>query len=154
MSQDGKREEGGMPQVLEARVEYELARAQRDLNEAREQQAATSEILRVISNSPEDLEPVFQAILENATRLCEANFGNMYVRDGDSFRIMAAHNTPAAFVEARKRALYSPGPKTATAAWFRRRQSFMSLISQRSSRMPNAIREQSMPSSSAVFGLF
>jgi hypothetical protein len=88
-------------------LECRFTQAQRELNEVREQLAATSEILRVISNSPKDLEPVFQAMLENATRLCEANFGNMYVRDGGSFRIMAAHNTPAAFV--RKRALFSPG---------------------------------------------
>src|SRR6266516_5604481 len=74
-----------------------------DLSEALEQQTATSEILGVISSSPGDLEPVFQAMLANATRLCEANFGSLYLYEGDAFRITAMHNAPPAYEEVRRR---------------------------------------------------
>src|SRR5262249_8035217 len=75
----------------------------RELTEALEQQTATSEILQVISSSPGDLQPVFETIVANATRLCEANFGNMYLRDGETFQLAATHNTPLALVEERRR---------------------------------------------------
>jgi two-component system, NtrC family, sensor kinase len=85
----------------------------RDLSEALEQQTATSEVLRVISSSPGELEPVFQAMLENATRLCEAKFGTMYFREGDAFRAVAMHGAPPAYMEARLHALVRPGPTSA-----------------------------------------
>jgi signal transduction histidine kinase len=85
----------------------------RELAETREQQTATSEVLSVISSSPGELEPVFEAMLANATRLCQANFGNMYLCEGDGLRLVASHNTPTAFVDVRKRAVFRPGPKTA-----------------------------------------
>ena len=93
-----------MPQVPEADLVEELALARRELAEALERQAATDEVLRVISTSPSELARVFRTMLENATRICEANFGNLYVCDGDVFRLTAAHNTPAAMVDARQRA--------------------------------------------------
>ena len=71
----------------------ENAALRRQLAEALEQQAATSEVLQVISTSSGELEPVFETILANAVRICEATFGNMYLRDGEVFRIAAAHNT-------------------------------------------------------------
>jgi GAF domain-containing protein len=76
---------------------------EKKLSEALEQQTATSEVLQVISSSPGELEPVFRAMLENAIRICEANFGNMYLRKGEVFCFAAAHNTPSVLVEERKR---------------------------------------------------
>src|SRR6516225_7217564 len=89
-----------------------IAQLRRELTEAREQQAATSEVLRVISSSPGELQPVFAAILANATRLCGAKFGTLYLCDGDAFRAAAFHNAPPAFIEARKGKLLRPGPGT------------------------------------------
>jgi GAF domain-containing protein len=77
----------------------EVARLSHELHEALEQQAATSEVLRVISSSPGDLKPVFQAMLENATRICEAKFGTMYRYDGDMFRPTAVLNAPPTLSE-------------------------------------------------------
>ena len=74
-----------------------------DLTEALEQQTATSEVLQVISSSPGNLEPVFATMLENAVRICDASFGNIYSRYGDEFRLAAAHKTPPAFAEYRER---------------------------------------------------
>jgi signal transduction histidine kinase len=67
-------------------LEQKLEARTRELAEAREQQAATSEVLAVISCSPGDLKPVFETMLANATRLCEAKFGSLFLREGDAFR--------------------------------------------------------------------
>ena len=75
----------------------------RELEEAREERAANAEVLRLISSSPGELEPVFQTILQNATRICEAKFATLYLRDADAFRVVAMHNTPPAYAEARQR---------------------------------------------------
>jgi signal transduction histidine kinase len=72
---------------------------EKKLAEALEQQAATSEVLRVISSFPGELEPVFQAMLANGTRLCEAKFANLFLYEKDSFRIVAQQNAPAAYAE-------------------------------------------------------
>jgi signal transduction histidine kinase/putative methionine-R-sulfoxide reductase with GAF domain len=81
-----------------------IARLARDLNEAREQQTATSEVLKIISSLPGELEPAFHAILENATRICEAAFGSMLLREGDAYRRVALHRAPARFAEYSKSA--------------------------------------------------
>src|SRR5262249_33590576 len=81
------------------RLLKELRQRTDDLSEALEQQTATSKVLRVISSSPGELEPVFQAMLENAVRICEANFGNLFVYEGDTFRIVALQSAPPAWAE-------------------------------------------------------
>ena len=67
------------------------------MSEALEQQTATSEVLKAISSSPGELKPVFQAMLENATRICEASFGNLLLYEGDAFKRVALHNAPQAW---------------------------------------------------------
>jgi two-component system, NtrC family, sensor kinase len=100
---------------LEARTR-ELAEARGHLSEALEQQTATSEVLKVISASPGELEPVFNAMLENAVRLCEAKFGAMYLSEADAFRIVAMHNAPHAFAEMRRRnPVFRANPRIALA---------------------------------------
>src|SRR5271169_3039230 len=69
----------------------EVARLARELNEAREQQTATSEVLKVISGSPSDLRPVFKAMLDNATRICQASLGTMTLYENGEFRHVALH---------------------------------------------------------------
>ena len=87
----------------QAVIAIENTRLLNELREALQQQTATSEVLQVISSSPGDLEPVFEAMLERATRICDAKFGTLYRREGDGFRITAMHHAPAAFVEERRR---------------------------------------------------
>src|SRR5262249_51490060 len=77
--------------IENARLLNELRQRTTDLTESLEQQTATSEVLRVISSSPGELEPVFNAMLENATRICEAKFGSLYLYDEDGFTLAAAH---------------------------------------------------------------
>ena len=81
----------------------EVARLTRELIEAREQQIAASKVLQLISASSGDLQPVFDEILQNATRICEANFGVLLLYDGKNFRLPATHNAPPEFVEFRRR---------------------------------------------------
>jgi GAF domain-containing protein len=88
---------------LVAGQETEAARFHRERDEALEREKATAEVLRVISSSPGELQPVFQAMLENATRICQASFGTLYLFDDDAFRAVAMHNAPPAFAEVRRR---------------------------------------------------
>ena len=94
--------------------ETKVARLTHELREALEQQSATSEVLRVISSYPGDPQPVFQAMLKNAVRLCDAEFGNIYHWDGDALHLVATQNAPPAFAEARRLTTGRPSPKTPT----------------------------------------
>src|SRR5215831_7825471 len=100
----------------------ELAEAREHLAEALEQQLATSEVLQVISSFPGDLEPVFQSMLENATRICDAKFGVLNLFDGEGFRNVAVHNVPPAYAEVRRRSPARLGPGTAHAEVVRTKQ--------------------------------
>jgi GAF domain-containing protein len=104
----------GASRLASAGKEGEVARLTRELNEALEQQTATSNVLQVISSSPGDLEPVFATMLEKAVRICNAKNGNIHRWDGDALHLMASHDIPAAFVEARARSPNRPNPQTAT----------------------------------------
>src|SRR6516225_4568306 len=84
-------------------LEQKLEARTRELAEAVEQQVATAEVLQVISSSSGALEPVFEVMLSNGTRLCRAKFGIMWLREGDAFRCGAVHNVPPAFAEKRRR---------------------------------------------------
>jgi GAF domain-containing protein len=99
--------------IENTRLLNELRQRTDDLTESLEQQTATSEVLRVISGSPGELQPVFHAMLENATRLCEAKFGVLYRSEGDAFRVVALHGAPLAYVEERRRnPIVRPHPET------------------------------------------
>src|SRR5262249_5185458 len=87
--------------IENVRLFDEVQARTRDLVESLEQQTATSEVLRVISSSPGELEPVFQAMLENAVRICEAKFGNLTLWEGDGFRAVAVHGE-VAFAQRRR----------------------------------------------------
>ncbi len=85
-----------------------------ELREALEQQAATSEVLSIISSSPGELEPVFQAMLENAVRICDAKFGTLYRYENDTFAAVALFGTPPAYAEfQRQRGQFQPPAGTA-----------------------------------------
>src|SRR5262245_60381184 len=101
-----------LEQKLEARTR-ELAEARGHLSEALEQQTATSEVLQVISSSSGNLRPVFEIILANAVRICEAKFGTLYLREGDALRVVAMHGAPPSFAEERRRnPVIRPHPDT------------------------------------------
>ena len=87
-----------------------------ELSEALEYQTATSSVLQVVSSSPGELEPVFQAMLSNAVRICGAKFGAMYLCEDDAFRYVAMHNAPPEWLELRQREpVVRPSPETAMA---------------------------------------
>jgi two-component system NtrC family sensor kinase len=108
-----------------ADLQRELARRTAERDEALEQQTATAEVLQVISSSPGELEPVFQAILENATRICEAKFANLWLLERDGFRLAATHGAPTAYINRLQGiATISPGAGTGLAGMIRTKQAF------------------------------
>jgi len=104
--------------IENARLLNELRQRTTDLTEALEQQTATSEVLQVISSSPGDLHPVFDAMLKNAARICNAEFGNIFRWDGEALHLVGTHNTPPALAEARERSPVRPDPNSLLARMF------------------------------------
>ncbi len=86
--------------IENTRLLNELRQRTDDLTESLEQQTATSEVLKVISSSPGELQPVFEAMLANATRICEAKFGILWLYDGDVLHLGAMHGVPKVFADA------------------------------------------------------
>ena len=82
--------------IENTRLLNELRQRTDDLSESLEQQTATSEVLRVISSSPGALDPVFRAMLQNSIKICEAKFGQMFLREQSTVRIVAHLGIPAA----------------------------------------------------------
>jgi len=114
---------GDLEKKLEARTR-ELGEARNHLAEALEQQTATSEVLKVISSSPGELNLVFNIMLAKATELCEASYGTLWLRDGDGYRAAAIHgDLPTLFVEQwRSGTLYRPDPEVTLARSVRARK--------------------------------
>src|SRR5262245_3510814 len=89
--------------AAQAVIAIENTRLLNELRESLHQQTATAEVLKTISSSTGQLEPVFNAMLENEVRICGAKFGSLVLFEGNAYRLAALHNAPAAFVEARAR---------------------------------------------------
>ncbi len=101
--------------IENTRLLNELRQRTDDLTESLEQQTATSEVLKVISSSPGDLEPVFHAILANATRICGAKFGNLVLHENGVYRDAALFGAPPAFAALRARNSVVPAGPHSTA---------------------------------------
>jgi two-component system, NtrC family, sensor kinase len=100
-----------------------VARLTRERDEALLRETANSEILRLISKAPGDLELVFRTILEDATRICNANFGTLFRFDGENFQPAAQFNTPTALLEAQmRRGWFKPTPGTPIDGVMRKKQ--------------------------------
>jgi signal transduction histidine kinase len=98
--------------AAQAVIAIENTRLLNELRDSLEQQTATSQVLSVISSSPGELEPVFKAMLENATRVCGSNFGTLYLREGDAFRAVSMHGATPTYMQSRLGQLLYPGPET------------------------------------------
>src|SRR5215475_3456417 len=97
-----------------ASLRDKLDQLTRELGEASQRETATSEVLKVISSSPGQLGPVFDAMLANATRICQAKSGTLFLQEGDAFRIVAMFGAPKTYVEERQRdPITRPAPATA-----------------------------------------
>src|SRR5947207_3609452 len=98
--------------IENVRLFDEVQARTRDLTESLEQQTATSEVLQVISSTPGDLEPVFRSMLENATRICGANFGQMNLYEEGCFRRVALYNMPDVYATSLAPTPFQPHPQS------------------------------------------
>jgi GAF domain-containing protein len=105
--------------IENTRLLRELRESTEDLSESLQQQTATSEVLQIISSSPSDLAPVFDKMLENATRVCGAEFGSMVLIEGDTMRSAALYNAPPALVAARENWTFRMHPQSSIGRAFR-----------------------------------
>jgi two-component system, NtrC family, sensor kinase len=111
--------------IENTRLLNELRQRTNDLTESLEQQTATSEVLQIISKSPGELESVFEAMLGNAVRICGAKFGNMWLRDGDGFRVGAMYGTPQAYADfVRREGVFHFEPRAGLGTVVRTKQPF------------------------------
>ena len=94
--------------AAQAVIAIENTRLLSELRKLLQRQTATADVLKVISRSPGELEPVFGAMLENAVRLCEASFGNLLLYENESFRNVALHNAPQAWAAEQRRNPIAP----------------------------------------------
>ena len=109
--------------AAQAVIAIENTRLLNELRESLQQQTATADVLKVISRSPGQLEPVFKAMLENAVRICEAKFGILFLSEGDALRTVALHGAPPAYAEARWREpVLRPNPGMASGRVARTKQ--------------------------------
>ena len=109
--------------IENARLLNELRQRTTDLTEALEQQTATSDVLQIISSTPGDLQPVFETMLTNATRICEAKFGVLWLSEGERFRCVALHNAPPTFADHhREEPMVNPPPGSGLRRLFETRQ--------------------------------
>jgi GAF domain-containing protein len=100
--------------AAQAVIAIENTRLLNELHESLQQQTATADVLKVISSAPGELQPVFDAMLANVTRLCEAKFASLLLREGDQFRRVSLHNAPPALTEHwRRTPLIRPHPESA-----------------------------------------
>jgi GAF domain-containing protein len=100
----------------------QIVTLKRELTEALERQTAASEVLQIISSTPGELEPVFKKMLENATRICGANFGQMNLYEDGSFRPVAFYNMPAAYTASWAHTPFQPHPQSGLGAVARTHQ--------------------------------
>ena len=106
----------------QAVIAIENTRLLNELRDLLQQQTATADVLKVISSSPGELEPVFNAMLKHAVRICDAGFGVLWLYDGDAFRAGALYHVPDQFTEFWRRGPHPPSPESMLARVVRTKQ--------------------------------